>query len=289
MSFSERELKFTFSGAPSGILSAAGLRSAASIQVTDGLIGVTAQVKIWGLTLAQMNQYSDVIPSAIGDTLPDANLVIEAGDLGSPLVQIISGPIWSSYIDLTGAPESLFVVSVAGINDLATPLTSQSRPPLQPGQPSVSNAEDLIANICAGAGLTFNKNGAHGVLTNMSTSGSALKQIDTIARAAGFRWMRNGSTISIWPKGGTIDDVGITVGPNTDPQMVGYPTYWENGIIVTSLFNPQVLVGRRMNVTGSSIQKANGPWQIVYVQHDLTTMISKGPWFTTATLAGIDA
>jgi hypothetical protein len=279
--FSERSLRFTFSGSPRGSFSAAGLRAAVSIQATDGILGVMAQVKIWGLSMEQMNNYSTAIPREINATLPDANLIIEAGDLGGTLSQVINGPIFSSNIDLTDAPDSAFVVSVAGIADNATPAAPQS-------QPGSQNAEDLIAALCPAAGLTLqNTNGAaHGVLRNPNTYGSALKQIDTIARAAGFRWIQNGNTIAICPQGGTIDSTVIDVGPNTNPQMVGYPAYWPLGIVVTSIYNPRVQVGRQMNVVGSIIEKANGLWQITNVQHELTTMMPKGPWFTIATLAG---
>ena len=281
MSFAQRDLKFTFSGAPTGSFSASGLRAAASILATEGDLGVTGQVKIWGLSMGQMNRYSTVNPSAIPDELPDANLIIEAGNLGGGLSKAIDGPIWQSYIDLGDAPDSAFVVSMASIADAATTVGPQS-------QPGDQKAEDLIASLCAAAGFTFSNSStsrASCVLRNQSTYGSALYQISKIATAAGFRWTRDGSAISIWAADGTIDDVVIDVGPNTDPKMVGYPRYYEAGIIVTSLYNPQIQIGRMMNVT-SSIPKANGIWQIIEVQHDLTTMIAKGPWFTTAKLAG---
>lgn len=281
MSFAERVLKFSFSGATSGNFTAAGLRAAVSIQSTEGVIGTTAQVKIWGLTLDQMNTFSSDTPSSIASEIPDANLVIEAGDLGQQLIKVIDAPIWSSYIDLSGVPDSCFVVSCTGIEDLATPIASQS-------QPGAAKAEDLIERLCPAGGFTFQNNEASAVLTNHATNGSVLHQIENIAHAARFRWKRDGDVISIWPNGGTVDDVVIDVGPSTDPAMVGYPTYWVNGIYVTSLFNQEIQIGRQMNVVGSSIPKANGLWQIIQVQHDLTTMIPKGPWFTTATLAGKD-
>lgn len=279
MSFTEKVLRFTFSGAQSGSFSAAGLRAAANIQRYPGRAGTTAQVKIWGLTLDQMNAYSSVIPALVA--AEQFNLVIEAGDLGQQLTQLLSGPILRSFIDLTGAPDSAFNVTMIDTFLAATPIAAQS-------QPGAKKAEDLIASLCAAAGFDpLQNNGAHAVLNNQSTYGSAIQQISRIADAANFRWSRNGRKISIWPKDGAIDDVTIDVGPSTDPEMVGYPTYWENGIYVTSLFNQQTQVGRQMNVVGSSIPKANGRWQIIQVQHDLTTMMPKGPWFTTATLAGI--
>ena len=288
MSLTKRVLRFSFSGGLSGGFTAAGLRAAASIQITDGILGTQAAAKIWGLSEAQMNSYSSAIPNAINDELPDANLVIEAGDLGGSFIKVIDGPIFSSNIDLTDSPDSAFLISVAGIADAATPIGPQSQPPDEPGEASRQDVEDLIASLCVQAGWTLHNNGVSGVLTNMNTYGSAFKQIDDIANAGDFHWILNGTTLSIWPKGGTIDDTVVTVGPKTTPRMVGYPSYWPLGITVTSLFNPEIQVGRLMNVVGSSIKKANGLWSIVNVQHELTSVMPKGPWFTIATLAGID-
>lgn len=279
MSFTEKVLKFTFSGAQSGSFSAAGLRAAASIQSYPNRAGTTAQVKIWGLTLDQMNAYSSVIPALVA--AEQFNLVIEAGDLGQPLTQLLNGPILRSFIDLNGAPDSAFNVTLIDTFLAATPIASQSQPGL--------TAQTRIASICAAAGLTFdNSAGASAPQNNQTTYGSAIDQIARIATAAKFDWKISGKTLSIWPKNGTVDDVVIEVGPNTDPKMVGYPGYWEAGLVVTSLFNQEIQIGRQMKIVGSSIPKANGLWQIIQVQHDLTTMLAKGPWFTTAILAAIN-
>lgn len=276
MSFAERVLSFTFSGVSSGDLSVAGLRAAVSVQGSYGRLGTNAQVKIWGLSLDQMNAYCSKLPTDLG--INQFNLVISAGDLGGQLSEVVNANIWESYIDLTAAPDSAFVVAVSGIYTAANPTSPQS-------QPGSQNAETLIQSICNGAGYTLNNNGAHAVLRNQSTYGSALDQIEKIAEAANFSWAWSGTTFSIWPEDGTIDDTIVQVGPNTSPRMVGFPQYYPQGIIVTSVFNPEVKLGRQMEVIGSSLTKANGIWQIVGVQHDLTTMLSKGPWFTTAKLA----
>lgn len=277
MAFSERVLTFSFSGAQSGDFSAAGLRAVVSVQGSQGRLGVIAQVRIWGLPLDRMNAYSAKIPTDLG--IAQYSLVISAGDLGGQLAELINANIWESYIDLTGAPDSAFVAVVAGIYTAANPTAPQS-------QPGAKNAEDIIKAICNGAGFTLVNNGAHAVLRNQSTYGSALDQIERIAQAAGFAWAWDGGTVfSIWPANGTVDGTVVQVGPDTTPRMVGYPQYWPQGIIVTTLFNPEVQLGRQVEVVGSTLTKANGIWQIVGVQHELTTMISKGPWFTTATLA----
>jgi hypothetical protein len=278
MSFTERQLQFTFSGENTGTLSASGLRALTSIQAYGGRMGVSAQVKIYGLTEAQANAYSSRISAGVG--VSEFSLTIEAGDVGSKLSRVISGNIWRSYIDLQDIPESSFNVTVAGVIYAASgPVASQS----QPGEQA---AESLIASICAKAGLTLQNNGAHAMLRNQVTYGSAIDQIAKIARAAKFQWYVVGSAIYLWPANGQRDQTVITVGPNTSPRMVGYPAWWEAGIIVRSLFNQEIQVGRRMQVI-SSIPRAEGVWQIVQVQHELSTMLSHGPWFTTAILAPV--
>jgi len=273
MAFAERELRFTFSGEKTGTLSVAGLRAFASIQVYQGRLGVSAQVRIWGLTMAQMNAYSSRISSSVG--VYDFSLTIEAGDVGGTLRKIVDGSIMRSYVDLSGSPESAFNVSVVGIYDAAKAVAPTS-------QPGAQNAEDLIAAICAGSGLKFQNNGAHAVLRNHSTYGSTVDQMVDIARAAKFEILIEGKNVSVYPANGTVDGVIVEVGP--DDGMVGYPVFWEAGIIVTTLFDPQIRVGRQMSVT-SSIPNANGLWTIVRANHDLATMLREGPWFTTAFLA----
>lgn len=279
MSLVQRALQFTFSGAtPGAPFSVSGLRAAVTIETFTGRMGVQAQVKVWGLTLAQMNNYSSVISGGVGTD--QYRLIVEAADVGKPLSKVIDGAIWRSFIDLSAIPDSCFCVSVAGIYNGAEPIESQVQP-----NPGPQPAEQLIASICAAAGLTLdNSAGAHAILRNHVTTGSALDQIDDIARAAQFNWFLNGEIVQIWPDNGNIDNSVINAGPNTEPAMIGYPQWWEAGIIVTTLFNQQVYVGRQMNVI-SSIPKAQGLWQIVQVQHTLTTMFDKGPWFTTAILS----
>jgi hypothetical protein len=300
MSFAERVLRFSFSGAASGSFSAAGLRAAVSIRASPDRAGSAATARIWGLTLEQMTQYSSKLASVPGGIqVQQFNLIIEAGDTrpvtsgihlggvtvpvnnpGGNLQQVINGPIFTSSIDLSGAPDSVFNIICMDTFTASNPIAPQSWPGTQ-------NAEDLIASICAAASLTFdNSAGAHAVLRNQSVYGSAIDQIARIANNAELNWKKDGNTISIWPHDSAIDDVVIPLGPDTG--LVGYPSFADVSLIVTSLFNPEIQIGRRINLT-SSIPNANGVWQVVQVNHDLTTMMAKGPWFTTARLVGADA
>jgi hypothetical protein len=274
-------MRFTFVGArgfpgtSTGVIKVDGLRAAASIQAFQGRLGLSAQVRIWGLSLAQMNAYSSRISAGVG--LDEFYIIVEAGDVGGQFHKVMEGSIWRSYIDLSGAPESAFNVTVASTSyNASKPMAAQSWPGAQ-------NAETLIASVCAAAGLTLNNNGAHAVLRNMSTSGSAIDQISDIARAAKFSLYFSGPEVWIWPFGSPRQP---TVVKSEIDERVGYPDWWEAGIVVRQMFDPQIQVGRQMKVK-STIPKANGTWQIVQVQHDLSTMLRGGPWFSTAVLAPV--
>ncbi len=56
------------------------------------------------------------------------------------------------------------------------------------------------------------------------------------------------------------------------------------GFQITCEFNPAIQGGRKLNLSGSSILKANGTWFIQSITHELTTQ-AEGPWFTTANLS----
>lgn len=269
--FIQRELRFEFAGAVVGKLKVTGLRALANVQAVSGRLGVSAQVRIWGLSLEQMNTYSSKISSGVG--IDEFSLIVEAGDQYNGMHKAVDAAIWRSYVDFGDAPESSFVVSVADqMYKSAKPMAANSWPGAQ-------NAEDMISAVCAAGGYTFINYGAHAVLRNMSTYGSAIDQIDDIARAAKFSLYLEGSKVWIWKQNTPIDAVIIETGPNAG--MVGYPQYWEAGLIITMLYNPDVRVGRMLKVT-SSIPKANGTWSIIQVNHDLGTMFENAPWFTTA-------
>jgi hypothetical protein len=122
------------------------------------------------------------------------------------------------------------------------------------------------------------------VIRDQYLYGSAVSQIMQVAQAAAIPVEIANGTVTIWPNNGVRDSVEIDLGPDTNPPMVGYPTYYEAGFIVTSQFNPRMLGGRNVNLT-SSIPKANGTFPIQTVTHQLSTLTPDGPWFTTCRLS----
>ncbi len=280
MSFVSRQINLQFSGAVEGSIIIEGARCEAMITNPGGdNATATLQLKIYGMTLEHMNQYSSFGSSFV--VAQNYSVTVIVGDRGSPLMQVFSGHIYSSFIDFSSAPDVSFVCSAtSGYLEKATPVSPNSYPGTQ-------NAEDIIKSLTtsmvtsSGTPWSFSNNNAHAIITNQYISGSIIDQIKIVARAASFPIKIENDTVYIWPNGNNVDGVTIAVGPNSG--LVGYPTYIAAGFSIKTQFTSNIANGRKISLT-SVIPKANGIWTAHVVTHELSTVLADGPWFTNCIL-----
>lgn len=276
MTFAIRQINLQFTSADGSVVSLQGLRCSAVITNPGGNNAFgQLQLRVYGMTLEQMNQYSAAGSNMVA--VQDQSVTVTAGNYGGTLNQVFSGTLISSYIDFSSVPDVCFTcAAVAGYYNKAAP----SAPNTYKG---AQNAEDIIASLASAIGYSFNNpNKARAVLQNQYVSGSVIDQIQQVAKAASLPMSIENDTITIWPNNGTRDDIVIKLSPQTG--LVGYPSYWEAGFIVKSEFNPIVTNGRIIDLT-SSLPKANGQFPVQYVTHELSTLTPDGPWFTTSKLS----
>lgn len=235
------------------------------------------QLKVWGMTMDQMNQYSSVGTNMVA--LNKQRITVYAGDKGAAMHRVFTGSIISSYLDFSAQPDISFTCAAcAGYSEKGTPSAPNTNP-------NSNNAEDIIASLVSqmGSDWTFrNPQKAHSVLQNQYLYGSVIDQITSVAKAAKFPLKVENNIVTIWPNDGYIDNEVIEIGPATG--MVGYPSYYEAGFIVKAEFNPSIENGKAVNLT-SGIPKANGKFPVIQSTHELTTLTPDGPWFTTFKLA----
>ena len=277
MTFALRQISVQFSTADGAVTNLEGLRASIVTKNAGGEYPVAQlQMRIYGMTLDQMNQFSSNGANFVADQ--NLGVTVLAGDQGSVLGQLFAGGIFSSYIDFGSIPDVAFVVAArAGMYQQANTVAPNSWQGTQ-------NAEDLISSLTATLGSEWrfeNPQNAHAIIQNQYVYGSALNQIQKIIRVSNFASRIENNTITIYPNDGAIDDVVIDVSP--DNGLVGYPTYYESGFIIRTEYNPDMLIGRTVNLT-SQIPKANGTWQIFDSTHELSTLTPDGPWFTTVKL-----
>jgi hypothetical protein len=273
MTFAQRQINLQFSN-DQGTLELDGLRCEAIITNPGGYSAYgQLQLRVFGMTLDQMNQYSSTGTNMVA--VQNQNITVSAGNVGGQITQVFSGTLIRSFIDFSGIPDVSFsCAAIAGYFQKASPAAPNSYQGAQ-------NAEDIISALASSIGYQFQNNGAHAVLQNQYLSGSVVDQIMTVARAAALPIVIENNTVTIWPNSGVRDDTMIDLGPGNG--LVGYPVYWEAGFIVRSEFNQNIANGRTINLT-STIPKANGSWPIQTVTHELSSVTPDGPWFTTAKL-----
>jgi hypothetical protein len=87
-------------------------------------------------------------------------------------------------------------------------------------------------------------------------------------------------TVAIWPRDGSRSGDAPLVSPETG--MIGYPEFQQAAVSVRTLFNPEIVIGKPIEVK-SQLPAANGRWSVFGAAHHLAAQLPDGPWETTAT------
>lgn len=271
-----------------------GFRSVASIQTVQG--GVSpfvgrALIQLWGMKPSDMAKLS-----TLGLDIARINknaLWVFAYDDGNfaNAVQVFAGTIHTARLNYNAMPDVSLELDCYGAGDQQTqaiPATSVQ------GSGDVAT---MLQGICAACNppVTLVNKGVSAQLTNPAYAGSPEQQIRSICLDTGTAYTLQGGTLTIWNSDQNIDGVTVDTGP--DLGMVGYPEYSLMGFDVTMEFNQDVQVGRQLNIKASNSPNAlpvpgiPGQYFIRMVEHELSSEMPDGPWFTTAhvTAAGVSA
>ena len=282
---------FAESGTDTVILS--GSRTSVRIENSGAPADGRAQVKIWGMTPSLMNQLATL--GLVFNLVPKNTLTISAGYAdanGNPtnMATVFTGTIWAAYGDYQAQPDVPFVFEcLAGAADAVISVPPSSFP----GSADVAT---MMSGFARQMSLGFENNGISVSLTNAYFSGSAKIQAQKCAKAAGISWgIVNGNTLAIWPKGGSRNTPNVPVISPTAPDgSVSYPAFTQQGIIVPTLFNPQIAFGGLVQVQSSLLssiattQSGLGggstfptQWAVNKLDLALDSLLPKGQWLST--------
>jgi hypothetical protein len=277
MTFARKEIEVTISlgtgqfgetGANTVTLS--GLRVKADIQQFGGNAMPQVQLRIFGLPMQMINQLTTIGP--INSSIMYQNSVlIAAGDEGSALTTIYSGTIWQAWGDFNQMPDaSLNIVALGGLAASLKPVGASS----YPGSADVGT---IMQSLATTAGFGFENSDVSVQLSNPYFPGTALAQIRACARAANINFAIDNGTLHIWPKGSARNGTTPLISPATG--LVGYPAFSSNGLMLTTTFNPDVVIGGTIQVQ-SSLTPACGQWIATQISHSLESETPDGQWFT---------
>ena len=289
MSLVQRLLNFDFQlDATGSTLSLSGVRASAVITQLAAnstvICGYSAEVRIWGLSLDHMNQLSAVNPVLLATR---NNIVtISAGDSVNGMTPIFNGILFESWAQLNGAPNIYLQFSANAMPFKAS--LNNIQPTSFPGPVSVASVMELLAKS---AGLAFVNSGVTTQLGSLYLPGLVREQIRSLKEQANINLTITNNVLTIWPRNGSISPPGAT--PNlvisAENGMVGYPVHSGQGIMVNTLFNPDLQVGMPVTVK-SMIKPACGDYVIQFpIIHKLDSMVPDGQWFTQLTLASVNS
>lgn len=268
-------------------LTVEGIRSVASLLGVQG--GATpfvshAQVQLWGMKPADMAKLS-----TLGLDIARINkntIQIFAYNEGnsSNATQVFAGTISNARLNYNAMPDVSLELECYGT------YAQQTQPIAGTSLPGTGDVATMLQGICAACDppLTLVNKDVTEKLSTPAHSGSAFDQINEICNAVGIMYKIDMPTLTIWNSGTNIDGVVVTTSP--DAGMVGYPEYNMMGFDVTMQFNPEVQLGRQLSIQKGSgeplpVPGVPGTYWIWGVEHELSSEMPDGPWFTHAHLA----
>lgn len=249
-----------------------GSRISVRIQNSGTPNGSNAQVDIYGLTPSLMNELSTL--GMVFQLIPQNTLVIRVGDQTAGLATVFIGTILSAIGDYNQAPNvPMHFECQAGLINAVAPFKASS-------YPMPTDVGTIMSGLAHQMGYGFENNGVSVTLPPSYFSGSAEDQWQKVAKDAGIKaeivpGEAGSLVLAIWPKGGSRGGAAPSVSPTTG--MIGYPAYTQQGLLVKTIFNPQIAFGGKVNIQ-SSLPKATGTWIILRLDHALDSLVKGGQW-----------
>lgn len=243
----------------------------------------TADIRIWGMTKAQMDQMS--VLGTVITSQRNNSILIQAGDVGGTLATAFSGTMFNAYGAYNEQPEAPFVVQASSAYYLAikpAPVTSFV---------GTTPVATILQGLATAMGFTFQNSGVTATLSHAYYYGSAWDQALQIVQDAGIEWnCCDGGVLAIWNAGGSRTTPTPTlIAPPPKGAMIGYPTFNSFGIDVKNVYASTLQFGNQIQVESSLFNSQgiknvpggppeNGIYTINGLQHILESGTPGGLW-----------
>ncbi|WP_048996444.1 baseplate hub protein [Burkholderia multivorans] len=228
------------------------------------------QMRVYGMNPDLMHRLTTIGPIATAVRMQNA-VTISAGDDQTGMSQIYVGTISQAWGDYQSPPDVAFnVIGLCGLVEALKPV-----PPVSyKGQADVAT---IMSGLAKQMGVGFENNGVTVQLNDPYFPGTSWQQVQACARAADIRYALDNGTLAIWPKTGARAGGVPLISPETG--LVGYPAFSSNSLILTTTFNPNIVIGGKVKVQ-SAIPMACGTWNVLDVSHAIESERPGGAWFT---------
>lgn len=293
-SFTSKQLRFTlvlnpananpvFPESGTNTLKIANTRASVSIQ-TVPLVPTRASVKIFGMLPADMQALTVIFFNA-RQKIVFNSLVIEQNS-GAGWTQVFSGMITDAQPRYRAMPNAFFEMqAMTGYQHQIAPVPALS---YRGTVPVAVIAQQLATNM--GYSLD-NTGGVTASVTNCNLPGTNMDQLNRLCQMSRTQYViivnntNNGQqsgTLYIYPNGKYAPSIPmVQLSPTSG--LDGYPELEKFGLVITSLFNPTIAAGGRIQVTDSvDVPNANGIWSPFMVDHTLESNLPGGMWHSVS-------
>ncbi|EHA2158742.1 hypothetical protein JKH83_003700 [Salmonella enterica] len=264
----------TFDNGGGNVLTLPGAKCFATITVYGGTAGTQITLYIWGLSPAHMADLSYRGVWRPAQSRTNKMRVMANGRL------IFEGDITDAYADYNQAPDIPLIltgqVNFNLRNQTAADFSAKGDVPVA----------DIIRALASSAGLKFENQGVSRSLSNPHFSGNIVQQMLDAASAADINIdTGDAEKVTIWPKGEKRNIPPLHISP--DHGLIGYPVYTMTGLSATTLFCPDLFIGRQVHLE-SSLPNVTGDYQLTGVIHTITSRTVGGPWSSNCTMTRLN-
>ena len=197
---------------------------------------------------------------------------VYAGDDVHGYTEIFAGNIVRAAADLNSTPDvKLKIEAQVGFWGR---ITADGATAVRGSQP----AADFIGGQVQKAGFTFENRGVTAQLRNSVYNGSPIHQAMKAAKQIGAELVLDDNRAILIPAGGAVNAAGNAILINKDTGLLKYPTVTQNGIELTTVFNPALRFAGIFKLE-TEVPKASGTWRIIKLSHDLSANSpQQGKW-----------
>lgn len=229
-----------------------------SLQVGGAPSKVVCDAVIYGVSLETIRQYTYLVFK--NNQFDKRNqMEVFAND-----TLVYKGEVVESYGDFTAFPNlSLKLKGVAGYA-----ASQEITPDMVITEYMNLTIEQAFRTLANNAGYAFFNQGITGVCPDIVLRGSNLTKATQLAKALKIAISIQDEIITIYPLEGSVDENIVEV--NMGTGMIGFPSPISGGIKFSTLYNPQLRLGRKVNVT-SIVPLMSGIWIIKGMNVNLST------------------
>lgn len=263
---------------------AGGLRASANINMGGSPAFSHLDLTVSGMTLSNMNALT-----TLGKNVASIRrnvVTVEAGDAGTGMSVVFQGQMVEAWTDFSGMPNVVFRVQAqGGLLEAVKPI-----PPTTFN--GIADVATILRGLATQAGWGFQNDGVAAKLIDPYFPGTILDQIKACIEHANIDALIGPPLLAIWPKGGARGGSVPIISPDTG--LIGYPTFTQSAIQLTTLFNPGIGFGQKIQVKSSAKiptqlpKVSDGMWQVISLSHTLESETHGGQWHSRILAAAAD-